>query len=520
MNTPKNNRPASVVMDEKADDIQLENKAYDSNVDPDFERKSDALRRKLDWRFMPMMVLMFCLNHIDRNNLAAAKITKMTQEIGLTDVQFQTCLSILYVGYLTAQVGSNIIIHHVRRPALYICFWVVVWGVVSTVTGTVRNFGGLLTCRLFLGFLECPYFAGCNYLLSRWYTKNELALRMAILYSGSMISQMFGNLLAAGLINGLDGALGHEGWRWLYFVEGAITILAAVVAVFILLDYPETTTGITEEERTIALKRIILDAGEADVDEHNRHWTWGFRAAVSDYKVWLLVVLATAENAANSYSKYFPSLAKTLGYSNTITLLLAAPPWFVVWCVNFFWSWHSDRHKERAFHVAIPMCFALVGMIIAASTSHEMVAARYVSLFLMVLSYSGYAISLTWVANTVARPPAKRTVALALVNSLSQTGNICAGYMWPTMYAPSYRPSFIACAAVFVFAISLTFFIRQCLIWENLKLEQAEQEFLARQQEADVLKVQGTDAVVAAANITGVALVDQLAMKRGWRYML
>ena len=76
------------------------------------------------------------------------------------------------------------------------------------------------------------------------------------------------------------------------------------------MDYPEHTKGLTEEERKVALKRIVLDGGEADLDDKDKHWSWGFWAAVGDYKVWLLVVLALAENAANSYSKYFPSLAK------------------------------------------------------------------------------------------------------------------------------------------------------------------------------------------------------------------
>ena len=147
---------------------------------------------------MLKLLSIYSLNHIDRNNLAAAKITNMTKgdriviwtfnvstnqhstEIGLTDVQFQTCLSILYVGYLTAQVASNMVLHRVAHPALYISFWVLIWGAVSTVTGTVTNYGGLLACRLFrmylslcffsnliqlcsaVGFLECPYFAGCN----------------------------------------------------------------------------------------------------------------------------------------------------------------------------------------------------------------------------------------------------------------------------------------------------------------------------------------------------------------------
>jgi len=94
------------------------------------------------------------------------------------------------------------------------------------------------------------------------------------------------------------------------------------------------------------------------------------------------------------------------------------------------------------------------------------------------------------------------------------------GYMWPTKFAPSYRMSFVACAIIFAFSIALTFVIRQCLVWENQKLDRIEQEFLAHQQRDEIVKGEGADAIAAGANVTGVGVADQLAMKRGWRYIL
>jgi hypothetical protein len=50
--------------------------------------------------------------------------------------------------------------------------------------------------------------------LVQWYTKEELAKRNAIFYSGSLISGAFGNLIAAGILNGLDGSMGISAWQW------------------------------------------------------------------------------------------------------------------------------------------------------------------------------------------------------------------------------------------------------------------------------------------------------------------
>lgn len=52
-----------------------------------------------------------------------------------------------------------------------------------------------------------------QFLLSKWYKKDELGLRMAILYCGSIISNAFGALMASGILSGMNGKLGHAAWR-------------------------------------------------------------------------------------------------------------------------------------------------------------------------------------------------------------------------------------------------------------------------------------------------------------------
>jgi MFS family permease len=88
----------------------------------------------------------------------------------------------------------------------------IVWGTISAVTSEVKSFSGLLAVRFFLGFVEAPYFPGCLYFLSSWYTRKELAFRTAMLYSGSLLSGAFSGLIAAGITSGLDGARGIAAW--------------------------------------------------------------------------------------------------------------------------------------------------------------------------------------------------------------------------------------------------------------------------------------------------------------------
>lgn len=111
------------------------------------------------------------------------------------------------------QVPSNALLNFSGKPSWYIGFWVIAWGLVSTLTSQVKNYGDIVACRFILGFVEAPFFCGVLFYLSKWYTKKELSLRMAIFYSASLLSGAFGSLIASGILNGLAGEMGLAAWQ-------------------------------------------------------------------------------------------------------------------------------------------------------------------------------------------------------------------------------------------------------------------------------------------------------------------
>ena len=84
--------------------------------------------------------------------------------------------------------------------------------------GLVQNYGGLMTARFFLGVAEAGLFPGINYLLSCWYTRSELGIRVAIFFSAAAFAGSFGGLLAAA-IQRMDGIGGKPGWAWIFILE-------------------------------------------------------------------------------------------------------------------------------------------------------------------------------------------------------------------------------------------------------------------------------------------------------------
>ena len=130
------------------------------------------------------------------------------------------------------------------------------------------------------------------FMLSSWYTRKELALRTAVLYSGLVLATAFSGLIAAGIFAGLSDKLGLHGWQWLFILEGAGSVVAAVVAFILLPDFPESETGsgrwlFSEEERALSRQRIALD--RVSLPEADRSVWNGLGLAVKDIRTWIFV---------------------------------------------------------------------------------------------------------------------------------------------------------------------------------------------------------------------------------------
>ncbi|KAG8218703.1 hypothetical protein J3R82DRAFT_4371 [Butyriboletus roseoflavus] len=144
-----------------------------------------------------------------------------------------------------------------------------------------------------------------------------------------MISSAFGTLIASAILDSMDGVLGYAAWRWLFYIEGTLTVVVALSAIFVLPDFPSSLPQwLTLQERALAQLRIeedgLVDEGETD---DTKGQATGLMLALSDWKVWWLCVALTSMVVSLSFNAFFPTLSATMGYSPTITLLLCSPPW-------------------------------------------------------------------------------------------------------------------------------------------------------------------------------------------------
>ncbi|KAL4820695.1 major facilitator superfamily domain-containing protein [Aspergillus spinulosporus] len=423
-----------------------------------------ALRKKIDLRVFPVLIVLFILNFIDRNSFANARLKGLEEDLRLTDVQYQTCISILLVGYIAFQIPSNMLLNMLTRPSWYLCAAAALWGAIAAATAGVQNATGAILCRFFLGCAESALFPGSIYFLSRWYTRREMQLRVTLLNVGNLVAQAFGGLIAAGILGRMEGTAGIRAWRWLFILVGAITVACAIIAGFLLPDYPSTTSWLSTEEKKIAQLRLELDLGADNSPDQPSlaDALTGLKQAVVDPKVWLLGI-----------SYFFPTITESLGYGPTTTLLLTAPPWIWAVLIALPNAWHADRTGERFFHYLGPAAACIVGYIIAMAT--QSTAPRYISMFLMTTGYASGFVMLAWITSTIPQPPAKRAAAIGIINAMGNIGSIPGSYLFPSKYGPLYVKSFGAELAILSTGCVCALILRTYLRYLNKKMDVDEE---------------------------------------------
>jgi MFS family permease len=430
-----------------------------------------ALVKKLDRWIMPMLWSMYWLNYLDRNAIALARLDDLEEDLNLTSTQYQTCVSILFVGYLLGQIPSNMFLNR-TRPSRYMGICMMLWAVVSALTALSKNFTGLLLTRFFLGVTEAPYYPGAVYLLSTFYTRKEVATRIAILYTGNILATAFAGLIAAGIFHGLGDVAGISGWRWLFILQGVVTFVIAIVGYFLLPDFTHNTWWLTQEERDLATNRMALDTvgnkGDTSV------WA-GFRQAAKDPMVWLFALMAHFHLAANGFKNFFPTVVQTLGFSETITLVLTCPPYLIAGAVTIAVSWSSGKFNERTWHITISKIVAAVGFLVACAPIG--VAGRYVAMVIFTIgTYGVNSLILGWCGSTCGQTPEKKAVAIGIVTTIMNASFIWTPYLWPKSDGPRYVIALSSSAAFSIATFMCAWAAKVVFMRKNKKLRESESE--------------------------------------------
>ncbi|RZN34534.1 MFS transporter [Bradyrhizobium sp. Leo121] len=384
----------------------------------------DATMRKVKWRLLPFLALLYIVAFIDRSNIGFAAL-KMNADLGISSSQFGIAAGLFTVGYFLFEVPSNMLMRRFGAR-VWIARILFGWGIVATVTGLVQSFTQLAIARAVLGLAEAGFFPCVLLYLTYWFPERDRAKVVALFMVALPIATLIAGPIS-GLILDHVHWLGLASWRWVFILEGIPAVLLGFVTLWLLVDGPDQAKWLTTDEKSWLLSTIEAEE-KAKVVQYGQVSFW---RSLSGSRIWLLAFIYYAKSVAvYVLAFYSPQILKGLAQnlSDTSIGLINALPYAVATVVMIWWAWHSDRTGERRWHVSLPLLVAsaaLVAMSFASGNLWILLALMVVVTAAIYAPYGPF-----WSLPSLFLTGSSAAVGLASVNSIANLG----GFVGPSVF--------------------------------------------------------------------------------------
>jgi ACS family tartrate transporter-like MFS transporter len=308
-------------------------------------------RRRVAYRLLPFVFLLYTVNYIDRVNVSFANL-RMSADLGFSDRVYGLGVGMFYVTYVLFEIPGAIIVER-WSARKWIARIMISWGIVTVLTGFVQTAGQFYAARFFLGAAESSFFPGMIVYLTHWFCAGDRSRAIACLYAANPACALIGSPLAGWLLGVHWQSL--AGWRWLFILEGIPAVVVGIITYFYMTDRPVQAPWLPDDERDWLASEL---QAELQAKKKIRNYTvmeafgnLGILRLISAYFLALTGALGTIY--------WIPTFVKRLsGFPNrTVTspLLIPALMGIAGMLIN---GWHSDRTAERHWHSAIPLVAA------------------------------------------------------------------------------------------------------------------------------------------------------------------
>ncbi|TFK74581.1 MFS general substrate transporter [Pluteus cervinus] len=384
---------------------------------------------------LPFLALLFSFAIIDRINLGAARTAGMGVDLNLTvGARYSIATCLYFIPYILLQLPGNYVLRKlgVRN---WLTFLVVGWGAVQVGMGFVQTWGYLTFCRFLLGAFEAGFSPALFFVISTWYRRHEVYKRLAAFYLMSVTIGGFSPILAYAL-SLLDGRQGLAGWRWIFIIEGVITLCLGVLCWFFVPDFPDKNQFLTAEQTAFVLKRVEEDRGDSVPDPLTWEKLWKY---LGDWTLWSYGIMFMCSTLPAYALAYFISIIlKGMGWSTAASLLLSAPPYGPALITSMLFSWLSDKTKHRGAFIIIQALICVVGVVLMAFAKSNSV--RYFGTFLANAGNAGTIPGILAYSSNNVVSQSKKAVQSALTISFGGIGGILASTVFREQDYPRYLP--------------------------------------------------------------------------------
>ncbi|KAI1819101.1 major facilitator superfamily domain-containing protein [Xylaria intraflava] len=443
-----------------------------------------ALCRKFDFRLLPILAIMYLFNALDKGNLGNAQTAGLSKDLNFAAGQYNLIVGIFFVPYATPHATNKTDLNKVVfappisllgkkiGPSRMLPLLMISFGTFTTLVAATRNFGGLFALRFLLGAVESGFFPLVIFYLTTFYRRSELARRLAIFYAASNIANAFSGLLAFGVFQIKSHLIDHP-WRWLFIIEGVLTILFAIFAFFYLPKSAAEATFLNEEEKALAYHRIQVDSSSIVNEEFNlkeslqvfkRPATYGF----------LLIEIALGV-PIQSVSLFLPQIVQRIVTDTVKVNLYTVAPNITGAVTLLILAFSSDFLRIRFPFICLGFALSFIGFIIYAAIDvlHQTQVA-YFATFMMTWGTSAPSVLLsTWYNNNIAHE-GQRLALTSVGVPLANLMGLVSSNVFREQDAPKYELALITTASFGAFGCIVAALLGFYMMFDNRRRNQKQ----------------------------------------------
>jgi len=326
-----------------------------TSPNPEVFAVSDRARRRINQRIMPYLMLLFMIAYLDRVNVGYAAL-EMTRALGFAPEVYGFGAGIFFLGYFLLEIPGSVLVERWSARG-WIARIMISWGILAMLTGFIHNASQFFWVRFLLGAAEAGFFPGIIVYLSHWFRYEDRAKAVAMFMAAIPISNILGAPLSGWLL-GINW-LGMEGWRWLFILEGAPSVILGVVTIFYLTDWPHQARWLPEDERQWLTGELEKEKEAKKAAGPHRVW----QALRHREVIQLAVAYFFIVTSVYGFNFWMPTILKSItGVSNFTVTLIAAVPYCAALAAMLVVGWSSDRTRERRWHTALCMLAVTAGL--------------------------------------------------------------------------------------------------------------------------------------------------------------
>jgi len=413
----------------------------------------ERTRRKIAWRILPFVFVLYIIAYLDRANVAFAKLN-MSEDLKFSEEVFGLGAGIFFIGYLVLEIPGALIVEHWSARKWFARI-LVSWGCCTVLVGFVQTPFQFYAARFLLGVAEAGFFPGLIVYFTHWFRSRDRARAL----SGMIMAIPFGLAVGApvsALILHLDW-LGLAGWRWVFILEGLPAVVFGVITLFYLTDHPRDAKWLEPREREWITAELEMEKRQKQALGQITAWQ-----ALRQRNVWFLALALCAANAGGyAFGFWLPTTIKNASnFSASAAAAWTALPYACGLVVMYLAGRSSDRTGERKLHTAIGQ--AMTAIFLALSTVPEQSFAM-VMFWLCLTGAAAYCWPPPfWMLPTMTLTASAAAASVGLINSIGNLGGFIGPYIfgWLLERKISHNASLLFLASCYMLAAFLVVAVR------------------------------------------------------------